>query len=119
MTDTTTTSEAERSLAPELACSLNDLERGERITWFCQSLLPAATKRREIDDGVQILFAKSDAVRRQIETFISLERDCCGFADFAIVDDPVDQCILLNITGSVKAQGVIRQMVDVLLLQAI
>lgn len=107
MTDTTT--------IPELACSLNDLERGERITWFRQSLLPAAAKRREIENGVQILFAKSDAVHRQIETFISLERNCCGFADFEIADDPADQHILLNITGSAKAQVVIRQMVDTLL----
>ena len=115
MTDTTTIPQAECSLTPELACSLNDLEKGERITWFRQNLLPAAAKRREIDDGVQILFAKSDAVRRQIETFVSLERNCCGFADFAIADDPADRYILLNITGSAKARGVIRQMVDVLL----
>lgn len=107
-----TTTEAVCSLTPELTCSLNDLERGERLTWFRQSLLPAAAKRREIDDGVQILFAKSDAVRGQIETFISLERNCCGFANFEIADDPAGRYLLLNITGSANAQGVIREMAD-------
>ena len=113
MTDTTT--EAASSPAPELTCSLNELERGERLTWFRQTLLPVAAKGHEIDDGVQILFAKSDAVRSQIEAFISLERNCCGFANFEIADDPADQYILLNVTGSAKAQGVIRKIADALL----
>jgi hypothetical protein len=98
MTDATT----------EITCSLDREARTDRRAFFQERLLPDALQSIRTEDGLRIIFRNEPIVRREIETLIDLERQCCGFLDFELVED--SERLDLTITGPPEARAVLDQM---------
>ena len=96
------------------ACSLTDRELRERRALARASLMPhviAAVRSQEV---LTVSFAASNAMREQIETFVSLERQCCGFLDFEVAEQAREGRLLLTVTGPAEAEDVMALMEAVL-----
>lgn len=82
----------------KVACTLaeGEVERYEQIR---PTLVSTYTGVTELDDGYMLTFAGVDEVLLAIAKFVSLELQCCSFADFEIeVSPPYDETCL-SITG--------------------
>ena len=98
MTETTT----------EMACSLDSEARKDRRAFFRERLLADALRTIRTKNGLRLIFRNDPAVRREIETLVDLERQCCGFLDFALTEDP--DRLELSITGPPGARAVLDEM---------
>ncbi len=96
---------------PELACSLDSEARKDRRAFFRDRLLADAVRTIRTENGLRIIFRNDPAVRSEIETLVDLERQCCGFLDFELVED--QEQLTLTITGPRAARGVLDQMASV------
>lgn len=70
-----------------LACSLNDAEFRERRTLGRRTLISHVTALKRIQDGLILTFVGDESLRSDLETFIGLEQQCCGFLEFTISPD--------------------------------
>ncbi|MCZ6855717.1 MAG: hypothetical protein O7G86_17530 [Gammaproteobacteria bacterium] len=100
MSDTTT----------PMACSLDAETLTNRRLLFREKLLPQALHKTRIDNGLCVVFPRNPMVRDELQAFITLERQCCGFLDFELSEDLDHSQLLLNITGPLEAQAVVDQM---------
>ena len=91
MNDTTT----------EMMCSLDDEALRNRRVMFQERLLPQALQKTRIGNSLQIFFVNDPTVRDELQTFIALESECCGFLDFELTEDLENSRLLLNVTGDV------------------
>jgi len=69
---------------PEIACSLNDEEFKERRLLVRKSVLAHVTHQQKHPSGLILHFEDGPDVRAQVENFVALERECCGFLTFKI-----------------------------------
>jgi len=93
-----------------VSCSLNGAEFHERRTLARRTLLPKVTAGRRIEDGLMLTLNGGPSLRSELETFVSLERQCCEFLKFTIsekVDESRSQ-IELRITGEPEAAATIE-----------
>ena len=92
------------------ACSLNDSEFHERRALGRRTLLPQVTASKRIQDGLILTFVGDEFLRSDLETFVSLERQCCGFLEFTISSDIAgpDSPIELRIVGRPEAAATIE-----------
>ncbi len=98
----------------EMACSLDQKALRNRTLMFRERLLPQALQINRTGDGLHIVFVNGPALRDELQTFIALERECCGFLDFELTEDLGESRLLLDVTGPVAAQAVLDQMQSVL-----
>ena len=93
-----------------VACSLNDAEFRERRTLARQTLLHKITNCQRISNGLRLTFVHSPALRRDVETFVGLERQCCDFLTFTLTPELVraDDLLLLTIEGPPEAAATIE-----------
>lgn len=92
-----------------LACSLSDEEFALRRNEARQKILKAVKSARRVKNGVEITFKNSNTIRRDIEAFVELEKECCSFLDFAssIRGDRKDEFILL-ISGAPESAATVE-----------
>ena len=98
----------------EMACSLDEAALRNRKLMFRERLLPQALQINRTGDGLHIVFVDGPALRDELQTFIALERECCGFLDFELTEDLGESRLLLDVTGPVAAQAALDQMQSVL-----
>ena len=84
-----------------VACSLGDEALRERRALFRKLLLSQVTNVERTDSGLRLTFAEGETVRENIETFVDLERQCCGFLSFTVL---ADRGVSLTIDGPPEAQ---------------
>lgn len=92
-----------------VACSLNDAEFHERRALARRTLLPKITAARRDENGLVLTLDGGRSLRAELENFISLERQCCEFLAFTVmqvVDGP-KSVIELRITGEPEAAATI------------
>ena len=93
-----------------IACSLSDSEFRERRALARTTLLQHIERTQRISNGLRLEFANSDQLHKDIEKFVSLERQCCGFLTFTIERnvDPTVKPIVLTIEGPSDAVATIE-----------
>ena len=101
---------AESSGVVEIACSLTDEEMRNRRALVRKQLIPHILKTEETQHGLVLRFSESDEVRSEVERFVSLERQCCGFLTFSITQ-PISG-LELTIEGPEEAGAVIRSFIN-------
>ena len=90
----------------EFACSLTDREFRERRGMFRERLLPKAVSTSRTGDCLRLVFPNESAIRSEIDAFIDLERQCCGFLTFALSEGPEQNSTVLTISGPPAARTV-------------
>ncbi len=98
---------SEKTQEVEVACSLTDAESRERRLLARGTLFPHITTAEKIATGLKLTFPNSDVVRSNLEEFVSLERQCCGFLTFDI--SPSEQGLVLTIDGPAEAQATLQK----------
>ena len=68
-----------------------------------EALFPHVLDARKLESGLLILFPDTDKLRAEVETFASLERQCCRFLTFAV--KPNDEGLALTVEGPPEAQA--------------
>ncbi len=89
----------------EFSCNLdalNDEERARRAA-LQASLRPRVLEIRSVPSGYALRIAPGESLRPEVEEFISLERRCCPFLQFAIEEDEDGDWLWVRVTG---AEGV-------------
>ena len=65
--------------ASDIACSLSDEAFRERRATMRNALLPHLINGERMESGLRLAFADTAALRSRVESFIHMERQCCGF----------------------------------------
>jgi len=92
------------------SCSLNDTDFHERRAVARRTLIPQVTASKRIQNGLILTFIGGEPLRTELETFVSLERQCCEFLKFTIsrdTEEPHSQ-IELRISGQPEAAATIE-----------
>ncbi|MEM7016691.1 MAG: hypothetical protein AAF512_05035 [Pseudomonadota bacterium] len=97
----------------DISCTLNDEEFAERRALVRATILPEIIKQERTTTGLHLLFTDTEVVRTNVEEFIELERQCCGFLTLTvspkteplhlIIDAPVDAQSTLDTLSTVIA----------------
>lgn len=93
-----------------VACSLNDAEFQERRALARRTLLKKITGAKRIDHGLVVTLDGGPSLRSDLETFITLERQCCEFLEFTISQETAGpkSRTELRITGKPEAAATIE-----------
>ena len=73
-----------RSQDTATACSLNAADAARQRDVFADLCRRALVHVERDDTGVAFRFRNEEGVRRDLEGYVNVERDCCAFLDFAI-----------------------------------
>lgn len=92
--------------APEIACSLTDEEFRARRSMAREALLPHLVEARKLELGLKLTFPEIDTIRSNVETFVSLERECCSFLTFTV--SPPEEGLIVTIEGPPEADATIE-----------
>ncbi len=96
-----------------MVCTLNDRDFNEREQYVRKALLPyvvnievtdaKASRTTDLPLGVKLIFSESSELRNQVESFVAMESQCCGFLTFTIT--PPEEGLMLMIEGSLEAKS--------------
>ena len=88
-----------------LSCSLNDESYQARRLFVRKALLPKIIQKKKMSSGLLLTFKNSEAVLSDLQLFVKLESQCCGFLDFSttILNNEVE----LSIEGPPEARDVL------------
>ena len=98
---------SESSKTVELACSLTDQEYRDRRKFVRESLIPKIQRFQTIDSGLQLVFENTEILRSDVELFVELESQCCGFLAFDIAEK--NEGLVLKINGPAEAKDVLAK----------
>ena len=88
-----------------VACTLSDEEFRQRRALARRTLIERVIRAKRTGNGLVVTFEDSGTLRKDLEHFVSLERQCCAFLDFSITNE---QPIELTISGSPEAAATIE-----------
>ncbi len=94
----------------ELACSLTETELRERRAMMRKALLPHVVDCRLSGLELAMVFSNVEALRSEVEQFVDLERQCCGFLTFTI--SPPGENLTLNIEGPEGSQSTLKVLAE-------
>lgn len=100
----------EQLRAADIACALSDQAFRERRAMVRQTLLPHRTDSERTATGLELTFADTAALRAELQTFIALERQCCGFLTFVL--SPPGNRLVLSIVGPPEAQETLDRLAE-------
>ena len=103
---------SETSKAVELACSLSEEEYRERRRFVRESLIPKIQQSRKTESGLQLIFENTETLKSDVELFVELESQCCGFLTFEVT--PKGDALELMIRGPAEAKDVLDKFVSAL-----
>lgn len=101
---------ADTNDAIDLACSLTDAELRERRSMARKALLPHVVDCRLSGLELTMVFSNVEALRSELEQFVDLERQCCGFLTFTI--SPPGEKLTLNIEGPEGSQSILKEFAE-------
>ena len=93
-----------------IVCTLTEEELRKRREMFLDSLREAACDITAIPDGFSYGFKASPEVMTQLGCLVELERQCCRFLTFRIIEESRDHSVRLEITGPPEAKLVIADL---------
>lgn len=96
----------ESQQVPPVACTLALTELGTQVERWAKLYADAGTERVETDDGLRVSFRRSSAVEHELRDLVTVEVECCAWADWKIED--AAQNLTLSITSEADGVDVIR-----------
>lgn len=95
---------------PLLACDLGAMDSGQwgRYRELRRLLGEDAMEARELEDGYAFRYSPGAEILLALAEYVSLERLCCPFFDFAIEVGRGGGWVWLRITGSEGAKSVLE-----------
>ena len=97
----------QRMTAP-IACTLTGPELAERRNAILNALRKATVRTHRLPNGYAYDFHASAEMPAQLERLVALERQCCEFLNFNVVETL--NTIRLEVTGSPEAVAVIEEL---------
>lgn len=85
--------------ATPVACGLSAPELRAREAGLLAAVAAQVLERVEIEEGLRLRFAVSDALLRDFAELVTLERKCCPFLRFAIGVEPAEGPLWLTLGG--------------------
>ena len=101
---------SEPNHSSEIACSLTDDEFKKRRAMARKYLVPHIIKTERLASGLRLSFHESADLRSRVDTFVNLERQCCGFLTFAVT--PPDGGLSVTIQGPPEAQSMLEMFAE-------
>ncbi len=98
---------SETSKTVELACSLNEEEYRERRRFVRESLIPKIQQSWKTESALKLTFENTETLKSDVELFVELESQCCGFLNFEITSG--EEGLLLTIEGPPEASDVLSK----------
>jgi len=94
-----------------LACDMTAIPAEQRQTHLSASreLFSQIRETRELSEGYQFRFASEPDVIRRLAEFVSLEKLCCPFLNFAIDVEAENGPVWLRLTGREGVKAFIRE----------
>lgn len=83
----------------EIACTLDDVVRRARSRELRAGPFRQVVSRTRIEDGIEVRFPKSDAILRELASYIAFESRCCAFLRFDLIVESGSDCVTLRLTG--------------------
>jgi hypothetical protein len=93
---------------PVIACTLSPAQLPERRARWVALMERALAGRAEIADGLRLTFRAECGVEDELRALAVLERDCCGFAAFAV--SPSGTRVVLDVTSSGEGVEAVRRL---------
>jgi hypothetical protein len=93
---------------PVIACSLSAEELPARRRRWLALTDRALAGRTPTPDGVRLTFRAAPGVEDELRALAQLERDCCGFAAFAVAGSR-DQ-VTLDVTSTGEGVRAVREL---------
>ena len=93
-----------------IICTLTEEELRKRREMFLDSLREASCDITPIPDGFSYAFKARPEVIAQLASLVELERQCCRFLTFRIVEESAEHTVRLEITGPPEAKPVIADL---------
>ena len=82
-----------------IACSLTRTELVSMREGLLPGLLARASGREDVPGGFRWCFDPQPDVVKQIASVIDAEHQCCRFLGFALIVEPGDSLVWLEVTG--------------------
>ncbi len=103
---------SETTKTVELACSLNEQELRDRRKFVRESLIPKIKRSQTMESGLRLVFENAETLRSDVELFVELESQCCGFLNFDI--KATDEGLELMIDGPAEAKDILAKFTSAL-----
>ena len=97
----------EPSKTTELACSLNEEEHADRRKFVLESLIPKILQTHETGSGLKVIFENTESLRSDVDLFVELESQCCGFLNFEVASG--SEGLVLTIEGPAEAKELLSK----------
>jgi len=97
--------ESKGANAPDIACTLTEGEQKTRRQFVREKLKPHMQLLKQSSRELRITFSTT-INRSDVEEFVELESQCCGFLDFEI--GTTERAVTLEIAGPVGAERVLE-----------
>lgn len=98
----------------DVSCTLTEQQREHREADIRRSLLDHYRQTEERKTGFTMTFDGTEEALRALAGFISKERQCCSFAEYAIRTAPPYDVTRFTITGPAETKALFREFVDIL-----
>ena len=102
----------ENDSTPTVECTIADDRRTERAERVRSLLATSYEDAIERDDGYTLLFDGDDETLSALAAFVSNERQCCSFAEYAIEVSPPYEETRLTITGPDETKALFDDLFD-------
>lgn len=92
-------------LNTDIACTLNDADFHERRAFARKRLVPHISQIERTENGLIFRLNTEVDIAEYLNTFVELERQCCGFLTFTIIQNQTDgaKVVGLKIEGPPEA----------------
>ncbi len=97
-------------ISPEPSCSLSDNGRADRRALMRKSLLPHVANCELDGRTLSMAFANRAGLRSDLEAFVDLERQCCGFLSFSVSSQ--ENRLMLTIEGPAGSESTLHLFAD-------
>ena len=95
-----------QTLAGGEACSLPPEDRRERLAMIRREILPRATRRQALPDGLALDFEPGAATERELEELVAFERRCCSGLEWSLERSP--ERLRLRVSGLAPDSPLLR-----------
>lgn len=79
-------------------CSLPSDQLSDRVAMIRRDILPHATRRQRLTDGVAVEFAHTAEMEKTLEDVVAFERQCCSGLTWSLTR-PTGDVLRLSVEG--------------------
>src|SRR5689334_14744362 len=92
-----------------IVCTLSQADFQDRRQTIIETFRSMQVEVSELSDGYSFSFTASSEALQRVAQLVDLERQCCSFLRYAIVVEPAQSVIRLEVTGPAEARKLIGE----------